>query len=419
MGVEIVIMIILHKGEILETTLDINCRLGRGTMYITNRQILIEIAGKGLVFSRMHEQMADIDHRKGAEIRLLWPENGKRCDLFLTVSKINGSRIKSNAVPHVVISHIRKNHDYRDNYPEMTPSSITSSKSSAALSTSARGAVEMGPDLRRRVIRNKILRAQSKIDVLETRLVSERKRQMHTKRNLVATALVINHIRREITWRKKYIEEIRGARLLISRRIARHPAIPASTVETNDCWFDEEYKVYCTLSKIWHTSVYHNIKHTWLKEKYGAMLENEITVIPSDNVVYIYGYPAEMQHNPSDDTLMYALLPTMTDEMLSDELVSRAYGLSTHTLEEQEGGIRRAGRIIVEPVQPDCTYDTPMSRRLDSENVFLNSAIFNDGYGGDYLMHILASVEVPALDESRFIKWCDVNNIEYLRSKLT
>lgn len=411
-------MIILHDGEVLETVLDIACRLGRGHLYITTAHVLIEIAGRGLVFCRQHAQMADITETKkknSTEIRLVWPEAPaasakaphdsriyQRCDVTCTVSALDGSPITNAAE---VIQHLRRFHDYRDNYPNITGSG------------GSRNAIEMGPDMRRRQIRERLRRTQGKIDVLRLRLNSERKRQMHTRRNIISNVRVINHIRREIAWRVKYMEDVRNIKFLISRRIARHPQIPVQYIETNDCWFDTEYGCYCTLSAIWHESDYHKVDHNWLEKKYGAVLAKDITVIPAAHVVYQYGYPAEMQQNPSDGTLMYAFLPTMTDDMLTDEIVSRSYGLAKHTNAEDTGsGIKRAGRIIVEPVQPDFTYDTPMGRRLDTENEFLHAARYDDAYGGDYLMGILDGLEMPAREEERFVRWCDANGIEYLRS---
>ena len=97
--------IILQRGEIMESQHKISTRFGGGMLHVTNRALIIEIKKKGILFHRLHSQMAGIKAGGIRKIRLLWPEGSGLFD-FEFKAWGAGSIVRS----------ISERHDYAKNY---------------------------------------------------------------------------------------------------------------------------------------------------------------------------------------------------------------------------------------------------------------------------------------------------------------
>ena len=86
----------------------------------------------------------------------------------------------------------------------------------------------------------------------------------------------------------------------------------------NDCWYDEERKVYVTHNEYFKKiPSIHETKH---QQKYDQEIGDGGIVVREFKVKALFGYPA-CKINYKDGSSVRFLLPTMTDDMLSREIV--------------------------------------------------------------------------------------------------
>lgn len=101
--------------------------------------------------------------------------------------------------------------------------------------------------------------------------------------------------------------------------------IPRNAKKWNDCWYDEENKLYIVYNKFFTEQKEHHNTRTQLKwkEKYG----DEAIIIPEMNwdktrriVESVHGYPALNIGTKNDQVQNWYILPTITNKMLTKEL---------------------------------------------------------------------------------------------------
>lgn len=110
------------------------------------------------------------------------------------------------------------------------------------------------------------------------------------------------------TKRKEYLDKI----------------IPRNVKRWNDCWYDEEEKVYIVYNKFFteHKACHNTRTQLRLKEKYGdeVIIISEFGIDGNKMVEVIHGYPAFNIGTKLNLPNQY-ILPTITDKMLTEEMV--------------------------------------------------------------------------------------------------
>jgi len=96
----------------------------------------------------------------------------------------------------------------------------------------------------------------------------------------------------------------------------------------NDCWYDGKRKLYVTYCKYFQEiSNARDRPHQMQYEKETG--KNEAVVIIPEDVEFRFGYPAVLQKDSKENPVWY-LLPTMTDDMLSKEIVKARLRPASH-----------------------------------------------------------------------------------------
>ena len=88
----------------------------------------------------------------------------------------------------------------------------------------------------------------------------------------------------------------------------------------NDCWYDEKRKAYITFNKRFEevpNSRERNIQIQYDKEMGNT---NSGIIVAAEKIQLMYGYPAILSKD-QDGNPVWHLLPTMTDDMLTKEIV--------------------------------------------------------------------------------------------------
>jgi hypothetical protein len=86
----------------------------------------------------------------------------------------------------------------------------------------------------------------------------------------------------------------------------------------NDCWYDEERNVYVTHNEYFKKIP--GIHETEHQQKYDKEIGDGGIVVREFKVKSIFGYPA-CKINYKNGSSVWFLLPTMTDDMLTKEIV--------------------------------------------------------------------------------------------------
>ena len=100
--------LVLRANEKIERKIKINTIHGKGILYITSKSVVIVIDKKGLLFERLHTQMASIISTEKNKIKLTWPENN---NLFDFTFRINDAQY--------IVNDILIHHSYDDNFPDI------------------------------------------------------------------------------------------------------------------------------------------------------------------------------------------------------------------------------------------------------------------------------------------------------------
>ncbi|MFY9299890.1 MAG: hypothetical protein WAO91_01700 [Candidatus Nitrosotenuis sp.] len=86
----------------------------------------------------------------------------------------------------------------------------------------------------------------------------------------------------------------------------------------NDCWYDEKMKVYVT-----HNEYFKGIPNAHRREiqiQYEKVNNADGIVIEENRIKFFFGYPA-VKLDYDDGTSINYLLPTLTDDMITKEIV--------------------------------------------------------------------------------------------------
>jgi len=87
----------------------------------------------------------------------------------------------------------------------------------------------------------------------------------------------------------------------------------------NDCWYDEERKLYVT-----HCEYFKKFEDVWKRPhqiQYQKETNDDGVVIIPEDMAFKFGYPSVVQ-NDSKGRDIWFILPTLTDDMLTEEIVT-------------------------------------------------------------------------------------------------
>jgi len=86
----------------------------------------------------------------------------------------------------------------------------------------------------------------------------------------------------------------------------------------NDCWYDEKRKLYVTYNK--YFKEIRDIYQSEHQQKYEQETSDDGVALKEVRVKFFFGYPA-CKVTYKDETSVWFLLPTITDKMLTKEIV--------------------------------------------------------------------------------------------------
>ena len=157
---------------------------------------------------------------------------------------------------------------------------------------------------------------QSKLSKLELKLDSIDDNHPHKQQSRLNVLEEISKTKQEIENTEKNLECSKTVSIIRSDKVPVN--IPDHNV-WNDCWYDEERKLYVTHNKYFMEipdagDRPHQIRYTKETGDYGV-------VALSEKVEFRFGYPCVIQKDSKNRDIWF-LFPTMSDDMLTREIVS-------------------------------------------------------------------------------------------------
>lgn len=291
-------VIALRKGEIVEKSEKIDTIHGKAMWYITNDSMMIETESEGIIFERLHSQMASIVCIDKKKIKIEWVEGREIFDFEFKIK---------NANEHV--NDIMKNHDYADNFPDLVGVND----------------VQLSEKDVKDVISKRIDMAKSKIKKLETQL-KEANNKVNTSKNesdedILESVNEAKDFQNFLDLWHNYLKNINNYIVNRSKKIPKH--IPNNWC-WNDCYFDEKYQCFLTFNKVFNSDPYSNDESV-KKFKSENTIPN-LWVIPVQSMTLLNGYPVTIKDESHTKEPQF-YIPTFTDEMLTDKIISKHVGV--------------------------------------------------------------------------------------------
>ena len=104
--------------------------------------------------------------------------------------------------------------------------------------------------------------------------------------------------------------------------IIRYEKVPANIPDHNiwnDCWYDEKRKAFVTFNKYFEEST--NARTRDIQIQYDKQMDsNSGIIIPENRIQFRFSYPAMLQKDSKQRDTWF-LLPTITDNMLTKDMV--------------------------------------------------------------------------------------------------
>lgn len=298
--------LVLRNEEKIENQLEINSVYGKGILYVTTNAVVAEINKKGIVFERLHNQIALVEATEKKKIKITWPEGRQ---LFDFTFKVN------DAQKHV--KEIVEQHNYEDNFPDLM----------------GVNSIMLSEKEQKEIVEKRTKNAKENIDLFKKQLD-----EANLKLNMIASddPDKANKILKAAEQTKK-IHDILEMWTQYKKDIPniimnRSKKIPKEILDYrcwNDCWFDIKSDCFVTFNKILDVDWFDEIE--LIKKFQEKNTVPNIYAIPYDFIEYNNGYPVYRYKNKENEMLT-VLLSTMTDEMLNDDLISKKIGLDIDTV---------------------------------------------------------------------------------------
>ena len=274
---------------------------GKGIMYVTTNAIILEQKSKGIFFERLHSQIASVEATDKKHIKISWPEGRQMFDYTFKIKDAK-ERVKE----------IVEKHNYEDNFPDL-----------------------MG-------VNSVVLTEKEQKEIIEKRLENTEKNISKIQKQLDEANLKLNMIASDdpdkankileaadetkkihdiLEMWTQYKKDISNIVMNRSKKISKD--IPNYKC-WNDCWFDNESKCFITFNKFWSKDDYKEFEGP--KKFYETNTIPNAYAIPGELIRFTHGYPACILFFDKND-LRDGLIPSITDEMLNDEIISKKFGL--------------------------------------------------------------------------------------------
>ncbi len=263
-----------------------------------------------MVFERQHTQIASVEAIHNKKMKVVWPEGRELFDFTFKLKDAFG-----------VVKEIVERHKYDDNFPDLVGVNT--------VFLSEKEQIE--------IIEKRTKNAESNMDIYK-KLLDEANLELNmiasddpdkTKKILEASGKS-KQLHDVLEMWTKYKTDIPNVIMNRSKKIPKD--VPNSRC-WNDCWFDIESDCFITFNELWNVD--------WLKKylkEYNVVKKfhekntiPNVCAIPFDFIKYENGYPVyHITYSESD--VKIGIMPTMTDEMLNDEMISKKTGVDIQTV---------------------------------------------------------------------------------------
>ena len=156
---------------------------------------------------------------------------------------------------------------------------------------------------------------QSKLSKLEIKLNSIDGNHPDKQQSTLNVLTEINKTKHDVENTKKNLECSKCMPTIRSNKV---PLDIQDHNVWNDCWYDEERKLYVTFNQY-----FMKFEDAWSRSHQKQYTEEtgiKAVIILSEQIEFRFGYPAMLQKNSKDKDVWF-LLPTMNDNMLTKEIV--------------------------------------------------------------------------------------------------
>jgi len=325
--------LVLRANEKIEKNIKINTIHGKGILYITSKSVVIVIDKKGLLFERLHTQMASIISTEKNKIKLTWPENN---NLFDFTFRINDAQY--------IVNDILRNHNYDDNFPDITGASHI---------IYGDGDIKKIIEFRIKHVEKNISLVSNEIKIAETNVSMVSNAINKTDEKILEA--VDEKTKLEVILKNwnQYLTDIPKIHFNRSKKIPRD--IP-NHLCWNDTYYDIEHKYHITFNDYWSMDFFRDEESV---RKFST--QNRIIncyAIPDKFITYKNGYPILVKESLEKLGLTKTpYLPTFTDSMLNDKIISEKYGVGIEMVNES-------------PVfcESNITYQTSKGSKLTLNN---------------------------------------------------
>jgi len=299
--------LVLRNDEKMEKTIDVNTVYGKGKMYVTTNTIVIEINKKGIVFERSHTEIASIEALDKKKIKITWPEGHQ---LFDFTFKTN------DAQTHV--KEIAENHKYDDNFPDLVGINtvILSEKDQKLI-------VEKRLELSKQnmAISKKLLdEANLKVNMIASN-------DPDKSEKILTETEKTSKLHNYFTMWEEYHKVIPQ---IIMNRSKKIPSEIPNQSCWNDCWYDKDSDCFVTLNDFLNVDWFNDFEE--VKKFNSSNNVPNAHAIPYGFVWFVHGYPILSPEAAADLNVPRLYLPTLTDEMIKDEMISKKFGIDIETV---------------------------------------------------------------------------------------
>lgn len=156
---------------------------------------------------------------------------------------------------------------------------------------------------------------QSKLSKLETKLNSIDDDHPHKQQSRLNVLEEISKTKQEIENTLKNLECSKTMNVIRSDKV---PSEIQDHNVWNDCWYDEERRLYVTFN-----SYFANFEDVWNRyhqKQYTEETGIKAVIILSEQIEFRFGYPTIIQKNSENQEVLF-LLPMLTNDMLTDDIV--------------------------------------------------------------------------------------------------
>ena len=156
---------------------------------------------------------------------------------------------------------------------------------------------------------------QSRLSELELNLDSIKDDHPYKQQARLDILVEINKTKQDIENTEKNLECSKTMNIIRSNKV---PVDILDHNVWNDCWYDEKRKLYVTYNE--HFETLDDVCQREHQINYSKETNDDGLVFKEEGVKFIFGHPS-IRIDYEDGTFANFLLPTMTDNMLTDEIV--------------------------------------------------------------------------------------------------